>query len=134
MGASTDHSCVMVNVPNGKTSEVLGTASTSAHWYAIGWKSLGMPVSTKDGSISAHPDTGLQLEGKQLPGASAAAQLCERAHDTLMPGVPLAGWDVAFCPSKGDAGVTELVLLEANLSCNFFRGASIGMHTLTSWT
>ena len=31
-----------------------------------------------------------------------------------MPDVPLAGWDVAFT-DKG------MLLLEANLSCNFFR-------------
>merc|ERR1712066_858172 len=96
-GASTDHSCVMVNVPSGKTSDKLGCASTSAHWYARGCKSLGMPVSTKDGSIRAHPD--------------------------MMPGVPLAGWDVAFCPPKDGSKEPELVLLEANLSCNFFRGS-----------
>jgi glutathione synthase/RimK-type ligase-like ATP-grasp enzyme len=34
----------------------------------------------------------------------------------MMPGVPLAGWDVALT-NKG------MVLLEANLSCNFFRGS-----------
>jgi len=122
-GASTDHSCVMVNVPDGRTSDVLGTASTSAHWYAGGWKSFGMPLSTRDGSISKHPDTGLELQGQRLPGAAAAAALCERAHDALMPGVPLAGWDVAFCPPKQPGGDQELVLLEANLSCNFFRGS-----------
>jgi len=121
-GASTDHSCIMVNVPNGLSSETLGRASSSAHWYARGWKSLGMPVSTKDGSISAHPDTHMVLEGKVLPGASRAAALCEKAHDELMPGVPLAGWDVAFCPNPNGGDEPELVLLEANLSCNFFRG------------
>merc|ERR1712038_391975 len=122
-GASTDHSCVMVNVPNGKTSDKLGCASTSAHWYARGCKSFGMPVSTKDGSIRAHPDTGLVYPGKVLPGASKAAKLCEEAHQAMMPGVPLAGWDVAFCPSRDGSKEPELVLLEANLSCNFFRGS-----------
>lgn len=122
-GASTDHSCVMVNVPNGKTSDKLGCASTSAHWYARGCKSFGMPVSTKDGSIRAHPDTGLVYPGKVLPGASKAAKLCEEAHQAMMPGVPLAGWDVAFCPPKDGSKEPELVLLEANLSCNFFRGS-----------
>ncbi|CAE8631186.1 unnamed protein product [Polarella glacialis] len=84
-----------------------------------------MPLSTADGANSVHPDTGVILSGCRLEGAAAAAELCERAHDTLMPTVPLAGWDVAFCPSKdkGGAGPPELVLLEANLSCNFFRGS-----------
>merc|ERR1712038_1663599 len=122
-GASTDHSCVMVDVPKGKTSDELGSASTSAHWYARGFKSFGMPVSTEDGSIRAHPDTGLVYPGRVLPGASKAAKLCEEAHQTLMPGVPLAGWDVAFCPPRDGSKEPELVLLEANLSCNFFRGS-----------
>merc|ERR1711862_403477 len=78
------------------------------------------------GSITCHPDTGATLAGERLPGASAAAALCERAHDTLMPEVPLAGWDVAFCPPMHGGAFQgsepELVLLEANLSCNFFRG------------
>jgi len=122
-GANTDHSCVMVNLPNGTKSDELGTASTSAHWYAAGLKSLGMPLSTQDGSITAHPDTGLVFPGKKLPTASKAAKLCEDAHQEMMPGVPLAGWDVAFCPAKDGSKDPELVLLEANLSCNFFRGS-----------
>jgi hypothetical protein len=122
-GASTDHSSVMMNIPSGKTSEILGTGSSSAHWYARGWKSFGAPLSTRDGAISVHPDTNLCLEGQTLQGASAGALLCEKAHAELMPEVPLAGWDVAFCPPKGGSGPPELVLLEANLSCNFFRGS-----------
>jgi len=98
-------------------------SSTSAHWYAMGFKSLGMPISTQDGSISNHPDTGLMLKGKTLPGAAEARRLCERAHNEMMPGVPLAGWDVAFCEPKTPGGQPELLLLEANLSCNFFRGS-----------
>jgi len=124
LGASTDHSCVMVDVPSGRAGgDILGTGSTSAQWYASGWRSLGMPISTRDGSITAHPDTSLQLTGKRLVGAARAAALCERAHDAMMPGVPLAGWDVAFCPPKDGGTEPELILLEANLSCNFFRGS-----------
>lgn len=37
------------------------------------------------------------------------------AHFKMMPSVPLAGWDVAFT-TQG------IFLLEANLSCNFFKG------------
>jgi len=122
-GANTDHSCVMVDVPHGTQSDELGGASTSSHWYASGWKSFGLPISTKDGSVTAHPDTGLVYPGKKLPGASRATRLCEEAHQSLMPGVPLAGWDVAFCEPKDGGKEPELVLLEANLSCNFFRGS-----------
>jgi len=123
-GAATDHSSVMVDLPTARKDEILGTGSSSAHWYARGWKSLGMTLSSADGAICTHPDTGAVLRGCQLPGAAAATELCERAHDALMPTVPLAGWDVAFCPNKArPAGPPELVLLEANLSCNFFRGS-----------
>jgi hypothetical protein len=122
-GSGTDHNCVMFNVPDALNNEILGSGSSSKHWYCIGLKAMGAPVSTMDGSITHHPDTEAKLEGERLPGASAAAALCEKAHDALMPGVPLAGWDVAFCPPKnGDQSKPELVLLEANLSCNFFRG------------
>ena len=48
--------------------------------------------------------------------AAVAHQLVRNAHATLLPDVPLAGWDVALT-NKG------ILLLEVNLSCNFFRGA-----------
>ena len=39
-----------------------------------------------------------------------------RAHKELLPEVPLSGWDVALT-NKG------MLLLECNLSCNFFYGS-----------
>ena len=39
-----------------------------------------------------------------------------RSHFSLMPDVPIVGWDVAFTPQG-------IFLLEVNLSCNFFRGS-----------
>ena len=38
------------------------------------------------------------------------------AHLLLIPHVPLCGWDVALTQNHG------MLLLEGNLSCNFFRG------------
>jgi glutathione synthase/RimK-type ligase-like ATP-grasp enzyme len=38
------------------------------------------------------------------------------SHLKLLPDVPMVGWDVAMT-NKG------VVLLEVNLSCNFFRGS-----------
>lgn len=119
-GASTDHSCVMVDVPEPLTEETLGTGSSSAHWYASGFKSLGKPLSTADGALVHHPDTALCLRGCKLPKVREALELCERSHEILIPSVPMAGWDVAFVDEGG--GPPKLVLLEANLSCNFFRG------------
>ena len=48
------------------------------------------------------------------------------AHRKLMPRVPLVGWDVALTREHG------MVLLEANLSCNFFR-ASFDIPTYTGF-
>ena len=39
-----------------------------------------------------------------------------KAHLRLIPHVPLCGWDVAITENNG------ILLLEGNLSCNFFRG------------
>ncbi|CAE7777111.1 unnamed protein product [Symbiodinium sp. CCMP2592] len=122
-GASTDHSCIMVDVPDPRGKQALEAGSSSAHWYAAGWKSLGKPWSTADGSIYEHPDTGLNLRGKTLPKVKEALELCERSHEILIPSVPLAGWDVAFvADDENPSAPASLVLLEANLSCNFFRG------------
>jgi len=122
-GASTDHSCIMVDVPDPRGKQELETGSSSAHWYAAGFKSLGKPWSTADGSIADHPDTGLCLRGKTLPKVKEALELCERSHQILIPSVPLAGWDVAFVEdAENPSAPAAHVLLEANLSCNFFRG------------
>jgi len=43
--------------------------------------------------------------------------LVTEAHRKLMPRVPLIGWDVAITAEHG------MCLLEANLSCNFFRAS-----------
>ena len=44
-------------------------------------------------------------------------ELVRKAHLKLCPGVPLVGWDVAITEEAG------ICLLEANLSCNFFRAS-----------
>merc|ERR1711918_39981 len=62
-----------------------------------------------------HPDTGNAITGQTIPDMPAIRNLCEQAHKKMLPGVPLAGWDVALTPNG-------LCLLETNLSCNFFRG------------
>ena len=56
------------------------------------------------------------MTGTKVAEMTEMLELVERAHARMMPGVPLAGWDVAFT-NKG------MLLLEANLSCNFFRGS-----------
>merc|ERR1711907_872717 len=66
--------------------------------------------------IQVHPDTKEVLTGKELKCASDAVDMCVEAHRALMPNVPTIGWDVAVAKDHG------AVLLEANLSCNFFGG------------
>ena len=51
-----------------------------------------------------------------IPDMKTVLETVERAHARLMPDVPLGGWDVALT----DRG---LMLLEVNLSCNFFMGS-----------
>ena len=46
----------------------------------------------------------------------AISKLCTEAHRLLLPDVPLVGWDVALTKEHGP------VLLELNISCNFFMG------------
>lgn len=43
--------------------------------------------------------------------------VCTSAHLTLLPDVPLIGWDVALTEEAGPC------LLELNISCNFFLGS-----------
>ena len=44
--------------------------------------------------------------------------MCEKAHATLCPTVPLVGWDAV----QTTHGI-RVCLLEANFSCNFFLGS-----------
>lgn len=58
--------------------------------------------------VARHPDTGVPLEGLQLPDWSEATALCLAAAAAL-PGIPLQAWDIALT----DAGPT---LLEVNVN------------------
>ena len=113
-GASTDHSCIMFDVDLPSSTLLNGTSNS--HWYQLGWRrASACPWFSPGHTITAHPDTGRLLAGEQLSGLDACQALVTRAHQRLMPGVPLVGWDVAMTKSEGT------LLLEGNLSCNFFR-------------
>ena len=45
-----------------------------------------------------------------------AMKTVTESHFKLLAEVPIVGWDVCFTPQG-------IVLLEVNLSCNFFRGS-----------
>jgi len=139
-GAKTDHSSILFDCAGG----VLGNGTTNHHWYIVGLKKLlskwkDIKLFSFGGEFSTHPDTGKTLKGLSLGYRYEAMQnLCIDAHRTMMPDVPLAGWDVAVTEDIAvlprqekneddkEDGKSEskesMVLLEANLSCNFFRG------------
>ncbi|EGD77287.1 hypothetical protein PTSG_08380 [Salpingoeca rosetta] len=112
-GASTDHSSVLFDTDVESGHVRRGT--TNAHWYQLGVHDGLLryrPAPTHD----RHPDNGVMLTGNSIPDMAAIRNLVETAHATLLPGVPLCGWDVALTKEAGRC------LLEVNLSCNFFNG------------
>lgn len=113
-GASTDHSCIMFDVDLSRGVICKGTSNS--HWYQLGiTKAHRSPWATEGHTIYAHPDTGRAVAGECVPDFDQIVRLVSAAHLKLLPGVPLVGWDVALTEEAG------VCLLEANLSCNFFR-------------
>uniref|UniRef100_A0A6B2L540 Alpha-L-glutamate ligase-related protein ATP-grasp domain-containing protein n=1 Tax=Arcella intermedia TaxID=1963864 RepID=A0A6B2L540_9EUKA len=112
-GAATDHSSILFDVDLQTGTLLKGT--TNAHWYQLGpTKAFSTPW-TSSHTLTHHPDCGVKITGETIPDIIKIRQLVEEAHKELIPDVPLAGWDVALT-TKGT------LLLEVNLSCNFFRG------------
>jgi hypothetical protein len=112
--AITDHKCVMFDVDC--ATGVIRKGVTSAHWYSLGLDKFFRSPWTSPASMRAHPDTNLEISGRKIPEMPQIIALVEKAHASMCPGVPMVGWDVAVTP-------TGLMLLEANLSCNFFRAS-----------
>jgi hypothetical protein len=112
--AITDHKCVMFDVDC--ETGVIREGVTSAHWYSLGLDKVFFSPWTSPPAMKAHPDTGLDITGRTIPEMPQIIELVQRAHAKMCPGVPMVGWDVAVTP-------TGLMLLEANLSCNFFRAS-----------
>lgn len=112
-GASTDHSSVLfdTDVSSGRVNG----GTTNAHWYQLGLHD-GIARYRPAATYETHPDNGVQLTGNSIPQMDEIRDLVETAHATLLPGVPLCGWDVALTREAGRC------LLEVNLSCNFFNG------------
>ena len=112
-GAATDHQSILFDVDL-KTGEI-GRGTTNAHWYQLGLNKIPNTPWISSHSFTAHPDTGTRLSGKKIPNIEEIVRVARNAHFRLLPDVPMAGWDVALT-TRG------LLLLEVNLSCNFFRG------------
>jgi len=109
--AKTDHSSIIFDIDT--RTGVIGKGTTNSHWYQLGAKGL-FTQWTSEKTMTHHPDCGAEVTGRKVP-IEAMKRLCEDAHMKLLPDVPMAGWDVALT-NKG------MLLLETNLSCNFFRG------------
>jgi len=112
--ASTDHSCIMFDVD--PRTGVLKKGTTSKHWYQLGPMACVKTPWSSTHDITKHPDTGKVITGTKVKNMKQMMDLVREAHFKIMPGVPLCGWDVAFTREYG------AVLLEVNISCNFFRG------------
>ena len=112
--SQTDHSSVLFDVDL-KTGEIKN-GTTNNHWYRVGIKKGLTSPWTSDHTITSHPDSKKQVAGNYIKEIASMTELVTEAHKKLLPYVPIAGWDVALT----DEGI---LLLEVNLSCNFFRGS-----------
>lgn len=110
--AKTDHSSILFDVDMNTGKILLGT--TNQHWYQLGITGITHPAEPE--IFEVHPDTQKRVMGLVIPDMKDLVKVVCDAHEKLMPNVPLAGWDVAL--------TTEgVMLLEANLSCNFFQAS-----------
>lgn len=121
-GASTDHSSLLFNVDLENCIFTDGTSN--GHWYHLGiFQALKDLAGGSNSLVSlcdmkVHPDSGAIISGSGLGKKTCKniVQVSVEAHKRLVHDVPIVGWDVALT----DSGC---FLLEANLSCNFFRGS-----------
>eukprot|EP00401_Gymnodinium_catenatum_P027258 CAMPEP_0117495406 /NCGR_PEP_ID=MMETSP0784-20121206/20114_1 /TAXON_ID=39447 /ORGANISM="" /LENGTH=471 /DNA_ID=CAMNT_0005290323 /DNA_START=54 /DNA_END=1470 /DNA_ORIENTATION=+ len=119
-GAATDHSAVLFDVDIASGHIKRGTRN--AQWYVLGpqaWRSC--PWGPPRDEIN-HPDGdgkggSVVVAGAVVPNWEKIKKVVADAHDKMLPRVPLCGWDVCLTKEHG------VCLLEANLSCNFFRGS-----------
>jgi len=120
-GAATDHDCVLFDVDT-ETGLIKG-GTTNAHWYRLGlYETLPgrCPWRSYDSNrVETHPDGDVPVSGNYVPNIKEMLTMVEQSHMQMCPDVPFAGWDVVF---SSDPKV-PICLLEANLSCNFFRGS-----------
>lgn len=110
--AETDHDAILfdADIETGSIRE--GTINKS--WYQLGWNNATLTPPVGAARFDAHPDSGATVTGLKIPNMAQIRELVKRAHLECCPEVPLCGWDVAL--------TTEgTLLLEVNLSCNFFQ-------------
>ena len=56
------------------------------------------------------------IYNKDVNNLQEILDLAKKSHSKLLPDIPLAGWDIAYTEKYG------LVVVEVNISCNFFCG------------
>ena len=101
--------------PNAKTAAAAnpGTCTTGTG-TGTGTSSTTNEEDAGGCRFTTHPDCGKQVTGITIPDIAKLKAICVDAHSKSCANVPLCGWDVAL--------TTEgVVLLEVNLSCNFFQ-------------
>jgi len=113
-GAETDHSAVLFDVD--QKSKTFRAGITNTHWYRLGLDKIFSTPWTAQRNIVNHPDNDKKVQGKKISEVDSIMEFATKAHKTMLPGVPIVGWDVAMT-NKG------MLMLECNLSCNFFLGS-----------
>jgi len=113
--ALTDHSAVMLNVD--KDTGEIGEGLANSHWYQVGLLAFLRCPWSPPPTFDHHPDNKKKYTGVTVPDFAKHVRTCVDAHERMCPTVPLVGWDLALSKEAGAC------LLEANLSCNFFKGA-----------
>jgi hypothetical protein len=111
----TDHNAIFYNID--QTTHRLSSGTTNRHWYQPGWQSFHTKSMWHEQNYSVHPDSNEQLENIKWPNVQEMIDCVSQAHEKLCPDVPIIGWDVAWTNET-----SELMLLELNISCNFFNG------------
>jgi hypothetical protein len=111
-GALTDHDAILFDV-DGATG-IIQEGTINKSWYKLGWSNATLAAPGGPATFTSHPDSSAVVTGKTIPGMSEIRALVKRAHAECCPEVPLCGWDVALT-NEGT------LLLEVNLSCNFFQ-------------
>merc|ERR1711990_1286406 len=141
--AKTDHRAIFFDID--MQSKRIKKGGLNSHWYqttlasALDAEKDGVfssaGVFTQPGrfaerqaGIDRHPDEDadggedLQLVGREMPMLNESLDMVRRAHAALCADVPLCGWDVALVDCA-ETGKPKPVLIEVNLSCNFFLGS-----------
>lgn len=102
----TDHNNIIFNVEEDGS---FGLGVSNQNWYSrkIFYQN----------TFQKHPDSNKQITGENIGKKyiDEIKELCLKGHKKLLNKIPLVGWDVAIT-------VNGIMILECNLSCNFFCG------------